>query len=68
MNHRSLMKRDASDAPVATQALCPLRAAGLIRTRRRTIDRLLSLFALVHRYRWPVCAGGKAIFAYAAKR
>ena len=55
MKHRPLITQDASSALVATQVPCPLCAEGLIRIRRRTIDRLLSLFVLVHRYR---CADG----------
>ena len=69
MNHRPLMTRDASDAPVATQAPCPLCAAGLIRIRCRTIDRLLSYSCSCTATAAPmVWAGGKAIFAYVAKR
>jgi hypothetical protein len=38
---------------IYTEQKCPLCAGHLIRIRRRFVDRLLSLFVPVHRYRCP---------------
>ena len=49
----TLMTQEASDAPIASEHLCPRCAGNLIRIRRRVIDRLLSLFVPVRRYECP---------------
>lgn len=53
MKPRALSTGPASHASVATERTCSLCGEELIRIRRRAIDRLLSLFVPVQRYRCP---------------
>jgi len=54
MTRRALNTEAVSYISVASEQICPMCAEGyLIRVRRRVVDRLLSLFVLVHRYRCP---------------
>jgi hypothetical protein len=53
MKPRALGTGPAGDASVTTKHTCSLCAGYLIRIPRRTTDRLLSLFVLMHRYRCP---------------
>ena len=54
MKTRIYITDAASYGSATTAHTCPLCADGnLIRIRRRAIDRLLSLFGLVYRYRCP---------------
>ena len=60
MKHRPLSTREASYVPDASEQPCPRCAGNLIRIRRRTIDRLLSVVMPVHRYECPhYCCGWK---------
>jgi hypothetical protein len=51
MKPPALSRGPAGYASATTKHTCPLCAGYLIRIPRRATDRLLSLFALVHRYR-----------------
>ena len=53
MKPRSLMTKEASDAPIASEHFCPRCAGNLIRIRRRVVDRQLSIFVSVRRYECP---------------
>ena len=49
--NRSANRTEPADYVRVSHQVCPLCGGNLIRTTRRPIDRVWSLFVLVHRYR-----------------